>query len=153
MDNKDKEIELILQNMGLVLSQSLYFRPSAYIGVDDYKQAGIVGLLKAIRKLDPTRAKLATFSYHTIKNELLLEHRKNKRNLSLLGEDDIKVQSKESVSFKEFLPDMSDIDKKLIQYKLDGETIADIATKMYMTQNEVKNNLKRIYKNIKDANE
>jgi len=153
MDNKDKEIELILKNMGLVLSQSFSFKSSPYIGQDDYKQAGIVGLLKAIRKLDPTKAKLVTFSYRTIKNELLLEHRKNKRNLQLLGEEDVRVQYNKGSDFKEFLPELSKTDSEIIQYKLEGYTLSEIADKMYMTQNELKNNIKRIYKKIKEAND
>lgn len=153
MENKKKEIELILENMGLVLSQSLSFYGNSYISKEDYHQAGLIGLLKAIRKYDPTKAKLATFSFHTIKNEILLEHRKNKRNLKLLGEEDVKIKEQNKENFDEFLPEMSNLDKQIINYKLEGYTIADIADKMYMSQNDIKKQLKRIYKEIREANE
>jgi RNA polymerase sigma factor (sigma-70 family) len=151
--NEDKEMELILTNLGLVLSQSSTFRETAYIDKNDYKQAGMVGLLKAIRKLDPTKASLATFSYRTIKNELLLEYRKNKRNLANLGESDLNVPASEPSSFNEYLPEMTDINKKIIQRKLEGYTISEIAVVLELSQQEIKNRLKQIYKDIKEANE
>lgn len=150
---KDNEIELILMNLGLVLSQSSSFRQTSYIDKDDYKQAGIIGLLKAIRKLDPSKSTLATFSYRAIKNELLLEYRKNKRNLQNLGESDLNVIASESSNFNEMLPDMSELDKKIIQKKLEGYTLSEIAVLVDLTQRELKTRLKQIYKNIKEANE
>lgn len=153
MTNEDKEIELILTNLGLVLSQSSTFRETAYIDKNDYKQAGMIGLMKAIRKLDPAKASLATFSFRTIRNELLLEYRKNKRNLQNLGESDLNVVSSQPSDFNEFLPEMDEVNTKIVQKKLEGYTISEIALILEISQQEVKNRLKQIYKDIKEANE
>jgi RNA polymerase sigma factor (sigma-70 family) len=69
--NHERETKLIEENMGLVISIAKQFKPSCRAEMDEYVQAGSLGLLKAIRKLDLSKASLSTWAYKHIRWEII----------------------------------------------------------------------------------
>ena len=68
LEKEELEEKLIREHYGLVISQALYFLDDS--SFEDYIQAGLIGLLKAIRNYDENKAKFSTFATVCIRNEI-----------------------------------------------------------------------------------
>ena len=78
-----QEEQLVVSNMPLVVSLAKSFYPPNKTELDEYIQVGSIGLLKAIRKHNPERAKLSTVAWNYIRWEILRYKAKYKRDIEL----------------------------------------------------------------------
>ena len=152
---KELEERLVSENYGLVVSQALSFLSDNKISLEDYIQAGLIGLLKSIRKFETGKSRFSTFASVCIKNEMLNLKRKNKRDLVIFNEDMVNSHHPEfiSSSFFEYLPDcLEEEDKFIIKLKLMNHTNSEIADYLSCSKSTVSNKIKRITKIIKESN-
>ena len=152
---KELEERLVSENYGLVVSQALSFLSDNKISLEDYIQAGLIGLLKSIRKFEKGKSKFSTFASVCIKNEMLNLKRKNKRDLVIFNEDIVNSNHPEfiSSSFFEYLPDcLEEEDKFIIKLKLMNHTNSEIADYLSCSKSTVSNKIKKITKIIKESN-
>ena len=65
--------DIIEKNMGLVASVVNSFKPKNHVEKEDYMQAGRIGLWKALKKHDPSKAALSTYAWNPIRWEIIKE--------------------------------------------------------------------------------
>ena len=111
---------LILSYLPLVKSIAFRFRDYG-IDVKDLFNQGVIGLLKAVKKYDPNRGRLATFAHHFILGEILCYLNKNQKLLHLSG------------------PVRRAVNKfcRVLRQLGEGATDTDIAAAMNLSDNEV----------------
>ena len=157
---KELEEELVQDHYGLVVTQALSFLGNSHF--DDYIQAGLIGLLKAVRNHDPEKSKFSTFATVCIRNEIINLKRKltKKSAKHVIFDSDFvdeiaraKGYNNES-SIKEFLPDfLSEEDRFIIKLKLQNYTNKEIADFMSCSKHVLLNKIKNIISIIKEHNE
>jgi RNA polymerase sigma factor (sigma-70 family) len=97
--NRDEQEQLILDNMGLVVSIARSLKPSSDLELEEYIQSGRIGLWKAIQKHNPKKGKLTTIAWYYIRWEIIGNMPSNKlkkgkkASLSLVNFTDI-IKSK-----------------------------------------------------------
>tara|TARA_R100000008_G_scaffold86779_2_gene81564 strand:- start:830 stop:1390 length:561 start_codon:yes stop_codon:yes gene_type:complete len=154
LDQKELEEKLVHSHYGLVVSQALYFLDDP--NFEDYIQAGLIGLLKAIRNYDKNRSTFSTYAHVCIKNQInklnkkSIKHAvKNSRNVN---EQD-KQYNKEEV-LDECIPEfLSEENKFIIKLRIQGYTNSEIASFLSCSKSEVKAKIELIIKLLKDYNE
>lgn len=118
---------------------------------------GSIGLLKAIRSFNPEKAKFSTFAWYVIKNEILryintqnkqtkncVTYYNNEHDRSYIPEEDI----------DEYIPNsLTNQQKSIVKLKVKGHTNDEIAKEFQKTKYWVDYQIKKIYKEIKQANE
>ena len=157
-DNKSEtqeelEEKLIHENYGLVVSQALCFLDDN--NFEDYIQAGLIGLLKAIRTYDENKAKFSTFASVCIRNAISTLNKKVKKlgsqNLRGVLEHDKIYNSKENI--EHYLPDfLSEEHKFIIKLKIQGYTNAEIGSFMSCTKKDIKCKIEIIIKLLQEYN-
>lgn len=117
---------LIEQNMGLVVKIANDFNPINSTVLDEYIQAGRIGLLFAIRKYDETLGGFGTNAWHHIRWAILEYIKKEKKiqpppiTIEPSGEAD-----PEDIS--DYLPNtLSDRERTVILLRTEGHTFTDI---------------------------
>ena len=148
-DDKELEGQLVRENYGLVVSQALSFLSDNKISLDDYIQAGLIGLLKAIRNYDQSKSKFSTFASVCIRNEMLNLKRKSKKDLVSFNDDILQSNHPTVIisNFFEYVPDeMNKEEKFIIKLKLMNYTNSEIAEYLSCSKSTVSNR-------IKEANE
>ena len=121
------ENELIQHNLGLVITIAKKFKPANDYEYSEYVQEGSIALLRAIRKFDPTRAKLSTFAWKYIHKAILkyiLKQNKNKQTAQL-SED---LPNKNAISvIKDMLPNtLTPKERTIIEMRLENYTFEQI---------------------------
>ena len=150
---EELEEKLIREHYGLVISQALYFLDDS--GFEDYIQAGLIGLLKAIRNYDENKAKFSTFATVCIRNEIENLNKKSKKHKSKnsrhVKEQDKQYNNKDSLSeyLPEFLPEEY---KFIISLKIQNYTNGEISDFMSCSKMDVKEKIKLIIKLLKEYN-
>ncbi|MAF24387.1 hypothetical protein CL634_02195 [bacterium] len=155
-DDRELEGQLVRENYGLVVSQALSFLSDNKISLDDYIQAGLVGLLKAIRNYDKSKSKFSTFASVCVRNEMLNLKRKSKKDLVSFNDDILQSNHPAIIisNFFEYVPDeMSKEEKFIIKLKLMNYTNSEIAKYLSCSKSTVSNRIKKIISLIKEANE
>ena len=150
------EEQLVREHYGLVVSQALSFLSDNKIDLDDYIQAGFIGLLKAIRNHDESKSKFSTFASVCIRNEILNLKRKHKKNTVVFDENLVTNNQPEEVinHFSDYLPDGLDEEEKfIVKLKLMNYNNAEIAEHLSCSKSTVSNRIKRITTLIKESNE
>jgi RNA polymerase sigma factor (sigma-70 family) len=154
-NKQELEEQLVRDNYGLVVSQALSFLSDNKIPLEDYIQAGLIGLLKSIRKFEEKKSKFSTFASVCIKNEMLNLKRKNKKDLVIFNDDLVSINHPEYMSsnFFEYLPDcLTEEDKFIIKLKLTNHTNSEIADFLSCSKSTVSNKIRRMIKVIKESN-
>lgn len=178
LKNTDKKecVEYLIQsNMGLVYKKVNSYFVNGYLNSDDLIQAGTIGLWKAIKTYDFNKsASFATYATTCINNEirmLLREQQKyNRLNYislsSILHEnvdgdtlhvDDILYDIKSIEAFRniEIIEIMneklcfSEIEKKVINLRLQNKTQIEISKELQFSQSYVCRIMKRCEKKLK----
>ena len=151
---KELEEELIRKHYGLVFSQALCFLNDP--NFEDYIQAGLIGLLKAIRNYDKNKAKFSTFATVCIRNEIQNLNKKSKKHKSKnsrhVREQDKQYNNKDPLSeyLPEFLPEEY---KFIISLKIQNYTNAEISDLISCSKMDVKEKIKLIIKLLKEYNQ
>ena len=126
------------------------------ITLDDYIQAGFIGLLKAIRNHDENKSKFSTFASICIRNEILNLKRKHKKDAVVFNENLVlNNQPEEMINhFSDYLPDHLDEEQKfIVKLKLMNYNNAEIAEHLSCSKTTVSNRIKKIAALIKESNE
>jgi len=150
---EELEEKLVHEHYGLVVSQALYFLDDS--NLDDYIQAGLIGLLKAIRNHDENKAKFSTFAIVCIRNEMKNLNKKSKKhrskNFTNATRQDKQYNIKETLSdyLPEFLPEEY---KFIISLKIQSYTNAEISDFISCSKNDVKEKIELIIKLLKEYN-
>lgn len=161
-------VDKILRNYrNLVTSVA---RKYIIVGVDqdDLGQSGMIGLYSAIINFDPSRgATFKTYAYKLIKNEILSEIKHSKTgNIELLKdvefcdsfdgfsenvspESDFVEEESYNELLENLLENLSELEKNVLKYYLDGYSNSDIASQMGKNYKKVDNALMRAKKKIK----
>jgi len=121
------ENQLVRKHYGLVVSQALKFVGSDKQSLEDYIQVGLIGLLKAIRKYDESRAKFSTFASKCIKNELI-----NFINRSVKKNKSVKIIYNSDLlsGLSEKYADNIDAEAEILSYSLTEEEQSIVMKKM-----------------------
>jgi RNA polymerase sigma factor (sigma-70 family) len=149
-ENRKEEARLVQENIGLVISQAKKFKPTRVTDVDDYIQAGSIGLLKAIRKYDPLThkdTKLSSFAWIAILREIVHEANKFKETTQTL-EFEVPVSAIEE--FKDNLPNLSEHELEIIMLRAEGYTLKEIGAKFNKTKEWARQQLKAIIQKVRD---
>ena len=118
---------MIEANMGLVSSVVETFNPTSPIDFDEYKQAGRIGLLNAIRKYDETRGKFSTIAWHNIKWEIL-SHIENSqsRDFSMVQEPSSGIAEEDVTEY--FPESLTDKELRVLNLRKEGHTFKSIGS-------------------------
>ena len=154
--SKQKELEenLIREHYGLVVSQALCFLDDP--NFEDYIQAGLIGLLRAIRSYDENKSKFSTFATVCIRNEIQNLNKKSKKHKSKkyrhLNEWDKEYNNKDSLSeyLPEFLPEEY---RFILSLKVQNYTNGEISNFMSCGKKDVKEKIELIIKLLKEYNQ
>ena len=151
--NKELEEKLIRENYGLVVSQALYFLGDP--NFEDYIQAGLIGLLKAVRNHNEDKAKFSTFATVCVRNEIKNLSTKSRKhgakNYRSVKEKDRQYDKKEALS--ECLPEfLSEEYKFIISLKIQNYTNKEISELISCSKAEVKEKIELIIKLLKEYN-
>lgn len=153
MATQISENDLILNNMGLVKRIAKMFRPPNRTEYEEYVQVGRIGLMKAIRKHEPSKGKLTTIAWNHIKWEIMRYIKKNYG----LGEQlpDGLVQYNSPIdSIAHLLPDgLSETDIQILNLKLEGRKLTEITKIMGIERYHLIKQYKIILDKIRTANE
>tara|TARA_R100001163_G_C5067830_1_gene207270 strand:+ start:3135 stop:3632 length:498 start_codon:yes stop_codon:yes gene_type:complete len=156
IDITELEEHLVQENYGLVVSQALYFLSEGH-SLDDMIQAGLIGLLKAIRTYDEEKSKFSTYASVCVKNQILKLKTKNKKShvvfdSSLLAKTEkVKYYIKES--FFDYVPDgLTQEQTFIIKLKLENYTSKEICDFLGCTKSVLANKLDDIFDRIREAN-
>ncbi len=153
LDAKELEEKLIQDNYGLVISQALRFFEDP--NFDDYVQAGLIGLLKAIRKYDSSKSQFVKYAATCIKNSISSLQKKinnhGSKKVRVVIEQDKQYSTKERL--KNLLPEsISDDDRFILNCRIEGYTNSEIASFMMSNKNEIKSRIEIIIKTLQDHN-
>lgn len=148
MNNEEKEL---LKNLNLVGAQVKNFPPNSICDTEDYMQTGTIALLRALRKLDNTKGRLSTYSWAIIYREIRSkQYEKFKPKAMNYAEEGV-IWPKSH--FWEFVPDnLTSQEKALINLKLEGYNLNNIARLMKIKHDDVEKALQSAYAKIKEAN-
>ena len=153
IENKT-EAQLVDEYTPLVISQALIFHPSGLSGIDDYIQCGYIGLLRAIRKYDPTKkAKLSTFAVICIRQEIFKELKKNQKIKCYNTLMDSEAKENEEGRLWELEPNtLNETETKVIRLRAQGYTFAEIGSRLGFTKSWANEVLLSAIKKIRVAN-
>ena len=153
IDAKELEERLIQDNYGLVISQALRFFEDP--NFDDYVQAGLIGLLKAIRKYDNSKSQFVKYASVCIKNSISRLQKKienhGSKKVRVVIEQDRQYSTKEKI--KNLLPEsISEDDKFILNCRIEGYTNSEIASFMMSSKNDIKSRIEVIIKTLQYHN-
>ena len=155
---EELEDRLVREHYGLVVSQALSFLDDNSV-IEDYVQVGLIGLLKAVRNHDESKAKFSTFASVCIRNEILSLKRKEKNSKKprlFYNNELMKSASKHFIdkrSFFEIEPDYLTSEQKFIlKLKLSNFTNAEICEYLSCTKAELTSKIRDIIEILRDAN-
>lgn len=139
----NNENELVLKNLPLVRSIVKKFKPLNIDQYKEYEQAGLIGLMKAIRVFNPTKGALSTIAFYHIRGEIIKYINLEKRQKLPSLPDDLCTIAKVNVS--EHLPQLSEVEAKIIDLRLQGHSFKEIGILLGNYSRGWANN---IYRNI-----
>lgn len=144
------ESQLLIDNIGLIVAQARKFKETSVTDIDDYKQAGALALLRAIRRYDPKMgASLATFSWKSIYREIYREANRYRQHSSLIT--DVGYDSNES--FSDYLPDLTEEQSQILWLRLCGYSLEEIGKQFSQTKQTINNKITVITSIIRHCNE
>lgn len=120
------ENETIKQHMGLVVKVAQGFTPINSMVLDEYIQAGRIGLLTAIRKQNNVLSSFSTNAWHSIRWSILDYIKKEKKEQPLpITTDPSGSHQPEDIA--DYLPDsLSDREREVVILRTEGHTFKDI---------------------------
>tara|TARA_R110002020_G_scaffold229704_1_gene440504 strand:- start:27959 stop:28471 length:513 start_codon:yes stop_codon:yes gene_type:complete len=162
---RDREEQLILENMGLVVSLARSFKPKNTLELDDYVQSGRIGLWKAIQKHNPKRGALSTIAWYYIRWEIIRNmpktHRLKESGLNLINFTDLPYSSpmmaedkKYETVFSELEPSSLTVkEKKVLRLRICGYTMQEIGSHFGHSRGWANEAFKSAIKKVQDANQ
>jgi len=123
--NEDKLIE---DNRGLVKSIVVEFHPRNVTEYEEYEQAGLIGLMKAIRKYNPAKSKLSTYAFYYIHGEISRYIKQEKGGQHSLGGFDQLIQPSHT-SIMEYFGNLTPTETSIIDMYASGYSFKAIGDK------------------------
>jgi RNA polymerase sigma factor (sigma-70 family) len=153
------ENKIITDNIAMVKKIARYFKPPNTTEYEEYVHNGTIGLLKAIRTYDPTRAKFSTHAWNNIYWEISRYIKGNKKIKSTkpvtqeqLTEDIAEYNLDDGIL--EALPDnLSDEEFNIIQLMVEGYNLTDISVRLKLKKHEIYNKYRVMLRKIRISNE
>jgi len=117
--------------------------------LEDYIQVGFVGLIKAVRKFDPSQGDFENYAKVCIKNELMTSFKRRSKKSFYYN-----FSEKKSEEVWEILPDsLTSTEKVVLRMKCENYTNREIADFLNLTKKYVKKVYVDCINKIKHANE
>jgi RNA polymerase sigma factor (sigma-70 family) len=136
-----REQQLILDNMGLVVSLARSFSPRNQQELEEYIQSGRIGLWRAVKNYNSSKGALSTLAWNYIRWEIIRNLPNSKRNknkikltmFSDIVEDDYPIgESREHLILKnveEMMPaSLTKEERTLITMRGQGYTMAEVGS-------------------------
>ena len=132
--------DLIEKNMGLVASIVNSFQPKDQTEREDYLQAGRIGLWKALQKFNPDKgSKFSPYAWNPIRWEIIKEIKMMKRKKDHIDLSSVHVPAYiEKEKFWEYLPDLTDEERMVLDLRLMEYRFHEICTKMGKSNTYIK---------------
>ena len=132
--------DLIEKNMGLVASIVNSFQPKDQTEREDYLQAGRIGLWKALQKFNPDKgSKFSPYAWNPIRWEIIKEIKIMKRKKDHVDLSSIHIPAYiEKEKFWEYLPDLTDEEKMVLDLRLMEYRFHEICAKMGKSNTYIK---------------
>jgi RNA polymerase sigma factor (sigma-70 family) len=147
------EEQELLANIRIVGAQANHFAPNNVCGRDDFIQEGCISLLKAIRKRDPAKGKLTTYSWQIIYRDIKKKQAEKFKRKQTKPDSPRNDFSLPTFHLWEIIPEgMTDQEMKIIELKLDNYNIRQIAKQMELKCKEVEEIFASACQKIREAN-
>lgn len=138
--NVEKMIE---DNKKLVykIANSIYIKNKLF-SKEDLIQVGFLALCKSGHKYDETRGKVSTFITHCVRNDMIKFIKSNKLQSDLLYTENQNLSYSNNhnlscLDYNDICCAKTDIEKKIINMKINGETNKKIAENLNISPNRV----------------
>ena len=146
------EDKIIRENIGLVITQAMHFKPTRVSDIDDYVQVGRVALLNAIRHYNSDKGTFANYAWKCIRREIIKEAKKFKEDIILeLSENIPSPESGEKV-WEILTEDLTQKELKAVELWLDGRSFSQVGKVMGYSKEWISQLLKSAFKKMRDAN-
>ncbi len=147
------EDSLIREHYGLVVSQALCFLDDS--SFEDYIQAGLIGLLKAIRTHDKGKAPFGAYASTCIKNSMhKLRKKLNRPSLTnKMEEFNVEFLYNNKDAILDYLPESFPEEYRfIVKMRIQGYTNKEISEYTSSTKNEISEKIRLIIQMLRDAN-
>lgn len=149
LTNANKYIE---DNFPMVVKQALKFKPTELSSTEDYIQAGLIGLLLAIKSFKPEKnVKLSSYAWRLIYQQIIKEWQKSSKiKTSQFIDYPVCDNSNELV---ESYPELNNKDREMLFMRAAGNSYQEIASHFGNKSPEtIRQKLENIYKRIRESN-
>ena len=164
---RERDEQLILANMGLVVSLARSFKPKDALELDDYIQSGRIGLWKAIQKHNPKRGALSTIAWYYIRWEIIRNMPKSRR----LKEQELKFVNFTDLSYAAIAPgktegknyemilgelepnNLTAKERRVLRLRICGYTMQEIGEHFGHSRGWANEKFKSATKKVRDANQ
>lgn len=147
------EEQELLKNIRIVGAQANHFAPNNVCDREDFMQTGCIALLKAIRKRDPTKGKLTTYSWPMIYRDIKKKQSEKFKINYTKPESPRNDFSLPTFHLWEIIPDnMTDQEMEIIELKLDNYNIRQIAKRLGIKCKDVEEIFTSACQKIREAN-
>jgi len=162
---REREEQLILDNMGLVVSLARSFKPKDALELDDYIQSGRIGLWKAIQKHNPKRGALSTIAWYYIRWEIIRNmpksHRSKGKELKLVNFTDFPYGLPKVIENKDYETILSELEpsnltvkeKGVLRLRVAGYTMQEIGERFGHSRGWANETFKSAINKVRDANQ
>lgn len=148
------EAELVEDYTPLVVSQALLFCANSVSDIDDYIQCGYIGLLRAIRKYDPTKnTKLSTFAVICIRQEIYKELKKSQKMKFYHLIADVEDEKHYNKIWELEPNSLNNTEVKVVRLRAQGYTFSEIGSTLGFTKSWANEVLISAIKKMKVSNE
>jgi RNA polymerase sigma factor (sigma-70 family) len=135
--------KMIEDNKRLVYSiaNSMYTKNKLF-SKDDLIQVGFMALCKSGHKYDETRGKVSTFITHCVRNDILKFIKSSRLQSDLLYSENTNLsytsdKKLDCIDYHDLVCAKSDLEKKIVELKIQGENNKTIADKLEISSNKV----------------
>lgn len=135
--------QMIEDNKKLVykIANSIYIKNKLF-SKDDLIQVGFLALCKSGHKYDETRGQVSTFITHCVRNDMIKFIKSNKLQSDLLYTENQNLSYSNNhnlscIDYNDICCAKTEIEKKIVKMKIDGETNKKIAETLDISPNRV----------------
>lgn len=135
--------QMIEDNKKLVykIANSIYIKNKLF-SKDDLIQVGFLALCKSGHKYDETRGQVSTFITHCVRNDMIKFIKSNKLQSDLLYTENQNLSYSNNhnlscIDYNDICCAKTEIEKKIVKMKIDGETNKKIAEALDISPNRV----------------
>lgn len=135
--------QMIEDNKKLIykIANSIYIKNKLF-SKDDLIQVGFLALCKSGHKYDETRGQVSTFITHCVRNDMIKFIKSNKLQSDLLYTENQNLSYSNNhnlscIDYNDICCAKTEIEKKIVKMKIDGETNKRIAETLDISPNRV----------------